>query len=123
MTESKAVYRSSALLSLLLGADPLICCNDGRNVLQYLIMEHGDKNLHCIQTLFTNQALRKNPFASTTTGEFDQFSFLHYACSADREIKVGNTVEFLINNGIDTDVRDGKPFSLTMFTRDGSVLF
>ncbi|XP_066916796.1 ankycorbin-like [Clytia hemisphaerica] len=90
------------------GSNPLICCNDGCNVLQYLIMEHGDEYLHSIQTLLNNQELRANPLASTATEEFDRFTFLHYACSAERGIKVGNTVEMLINNGIDLDARDGK---------------
>ena len=88
------------------GSNPLVSCNDGRNVLEYIIMEQGDQALECIRYLYNLEDLHK--VHAKLHGKFTKFTLLHRTCLSKAE--VNQTLEMLIKSmpsDLDTPEGDG----------------
>ena len=88
------------------GSNPLISCKDGRNVLEYTIMEHGDKAIECIRYLYSLQDLHK--VHAKLHGKFTDFTLLHRVCLSRAE--VDETLQMLMESmtsDLDTPEGDG----------------
>ena len=77
------------------GSDPSISCKDGRNVLEYAIMEYGDTALDCIRYLYSLHQLHK--VHSKVHGKFTELTLLHQACLS-RADNVDRTLLMLIES-------------------------
>lgn len=88
------------------GSNPLVSCNDGRNVLEYTIMEQGDQSFNCIRYLYNLKDLHK--VHAKLHGKFTNVTLLHTTCLSKAEVDL--TLEMLIRAmppDIDTPEGDG----------------
>lgn len=86
------------------GSNPLVSCHDGRNVLEYTIMEQGDQALECIRYLYSLEDLHK--VHAKLHGKFTNFTLLHRVCLSKAE--VDQTLEMLIKPMLsDLDIPEG----------------
>ena len=95
--------KSLACVKLLVerGVNISITCQDGRDVIDYIIQECGDAYIEILEYLLTNAQLRNEHGNRVMT-------CLHKVCLAKKIIEVEKTVELLIAGGANVDAIEGK---------------
>lgn len=83
------------------GANVNVTCRDGRNVLDYIINEYGDKRLGIFEYLLMNAKPQKQSGGRVVT-------YLHKACIAAKNVPVEKIVELLIAHGANLNAVEGK---------------
>lgn len=95
--------RSLACVKLLVeaGAKARITCRDERNVLQYVITEHGDDCFPIIQYLYKERGLKE------VDSDIDNMTYLHMAAIAKKHVSVQKIIEMLVGSGAELDPVEG----------------
>ena len=100
----KAVeIKSLAAVKLLIdgGANPLITLRDGRNIIEYTIMQYGDRCIDILKYLIGDFGFRYVKQVS------DRMTYLHMATLTKRENPIYQTVELLLEYGSDINALEG----------------